>query len=242
MSLFSKKKRTRTRERTKPAKRSSSNRLATVLVYAKAGLRVAQVYGVKGERCNCGDEDCARAGTHLRSPNGIEDATMEPAEIEALESWSSSRIAIETGVDGVIALVVNGKKPQAALAEALSSAATVQVIDGNARTYLWKAPAEVVPDGRVLVRKGVEVLGRGEYFMAPNDLNTTSRKRRFAVDGVVGQVDIAAAPEWLLTSLRPHLLGITAKPPSPGAKRVRFKTIAVDLNCIVDDNDLIRRK
>jgi hypothetical protein len=54
---------------------------------------------------------------------------------------------------------------------------------------------------------------------------------------VVGQVDIAAAPDWLLARLRPHVLGIKAKPPSPGAQKVRFTTVIVDVNCIVDGND-----
>jgi len=235
MRSKSNKNKTATKPGRMPAK-TTSTRMATALEYAKAGLRVAPVYGVKDGRCHCG-KDCGQVGTHLRTPNEIEDATMEPAEIEAFESWSSSRIAIATGVAGVIALVVTGKKPQPALAEFLSSAATVQVIDGSARIYLWRAPDETVPEGRVLLRKGVEVLGRGAYFVAPNNLNTTEGKRRFAVGGVVGQVDIAPAPEWLLASLRPHLLGINAKPPSPGAQRVRFRTVTVDVNCLADGND-----
>jgi hypothetical protein len=102
---------------------------------------------------------------------------------------------------------------------------------------LWKAPAELVPDGRVTVRKGVEVLGRGQYFVAPNDLYAAKGRRRFAAASAVGQVDIAAAPDWVLASLRPHVLGIHATPPSPGAQKVRFKTVSVDVNCIAEDTD-----
>jgi len=158
-------------------------RLAMALQYGVAGLRVAQVYGVKDGRCLCG-EDCAQIGEHLRTP--IDDATSKAAEIEALgPKWSSSRIAIATGVDEVIALRVTGKKPQAALAEAVSLAATPEVIDGSSRIYLWRAPADNVPEGRIVLRTGVEILGGGAYFIAPNDLNTTHGRRRFAVGGVV---------------------------------------------------------
>jgi hypothetical protein len=137
----------------------------------------------------------------------------------------------------VIALVVNGKAAQSALRDRLSSADTVQIIDGRAHIYLWRAPDETVPEGTVPLRKGVKVLGRGAYFIAPNKLHAANGKRRFAAGGVIGQVDIAAAPEWLLARLRPHVLGINAKPPSPGAKRVRFRTVTVDVNCIADGDD-----
>jgi hypothetical protein len=220
----------------KPAQGNSAP-VSTAQEYAKAGLWVAPMHGTKDGLCTCGDENCKQPGQHLRTPNGVADFTSEPEDIKEL--WSKcpkAKIAIEM-VDELIALRVIGSKPQAALAAALTSVATVQVIDGSSSLYLWKAPIETVPTGRVRLRKGVEVLGRGEYFCAPIDLNTVGGKRRFAVDGVIGQVDIAPAPEWLLALLRPQLLGINAKPPSPGSQRVRFKTVSIDVNCIVDGND-----
>jgi Bifunctional DNA primase/polymerase, N-terminal len=226
----------------KKAKATEDNpgRLATALHYAAADLWVAPVYGVKDGRCNCGDNDCTKRGEHLRTPNGIDGATKDPVAIEAFGSkWSSSRIAIMTGVEGLIALKVAGKAPQAALAALLSSAVTVQVIDGGTLIYLWRAPDETVPDGGVLLRKGVEVLGRGKYFAAPNDLDTARGERHFAADGVIGQVSIAAAPEWLLASLRPHLLGINPKSLSTGSTHVRFETQAIDVACLIDSNEPI---
>jgi hypothetical protein len=234
-----KSKRKKTRRLTK-ATEGNPGRLATALHYAAADFWVAPVYGVKGGRCNCGDDACSKRGEHLRTPNGIDGATKDPMTIEAFGSkWSSSRIAILTGVEGLIALKVAGKAPQAALAELLSSAVTVQVIDGGSHIYLWRAPDEAVPDGGVLLRKGVEVLGRGKYFVAPNDLDTARGERRFAADGVIGQVDIATAPEWLLASLRPHLLGINPKSLSTGSTHVRFETRAIDVGCLIDSNEPI---
>jgi hypothetical protein len=222
------------------ATEGNPGRLATALHYAAADLLVAPVYGVNGGHCNCGDDDCTQRGEHLRTPNGIDGATKDPMTIEAFGSkWSSSRIAILIGVEGLIALKVAGKAPQAALAELLSSAVTVQVIDGGSHIYLWRAPDEAVPDGGVLLRKGVEVLGRGKYFVAPNDLDTARGERRFAADGVIGQVDIATAPEWLLASLRPHLLGINPKSLSTGSTHVRFETRAIDVGCLIDSNEPI---
>jgi Bifunctional DNA primase/polymerase, N-terminal len=234
-----KSKRKKARRLTK-ATEGNPGRLATALHYAAADLWVAPVYGVKDGRCNCGDDDCTKRGEHLRTPNGIDGATKDPIAIEAFGSkWSSSRIAIMTGIEGLIALKVAGRAPQAALAELLSSAVTVQVIDGGTLIYLWRAPDETVPDGGVLLRKGVEVLGRGKYFAAPNDLDTARGERRFAADGVIGQVDIAAAPEWLLASLRPHLLGINPKWLSTDSTHVRFKTQAIEVACLINSNEPI---
>jgi hypothetical protein len=57
--------------------------------------------------------------------------------------------------------------------------------------------------------------------------STTQGKRRFAVGGVMGNIDIAVAPDWLLARLRPRLLGINALPPS--SERVGFKTKIIDV-------------
>ena len=67
----------------------TSTCLATALHYAKHGLLVVPLHGLRDGRCTCGRKNCKQPGRHPR----IEDATSKPAEIEAFGSWSSSRIA-----------------------------------------------------------------------------------------------------------------------------------------------------
>jgi hypothetical protein len=48
-----------------------------VLECAKIGQRVAPLHGMKNDSGTCGDAECDRPGRHLRTPNGIEDATSK---------------------------------------------------------------------------------------------------------------------------------------------------------------------
>jgi hypothetical protein len=214
---------------------SNSAQMRTALECAKVGLRVAPMHGRKKRLCTCGDKDCKRAGQHLRTPNGIADATSKPEDIK--EFWSQypkAKIAVATGVAGMIALKVTGDVAQAAISEDLAAQSTVEIIDGNSRIFLWKTLVENIPDGSVKLEKGVTVLGRNKFIIAPNELDASEGARRFASGP--NQVDIAQAPDWLLGRLRPRLLGIDTVGVSAGSNGVRFKTATIDVKSIIDWN------
>jgi hypothetical protein len=124
---------------------------------------------------------------------------------------------------------------EAALDKELASTNTVEIREGKSRIFLWKTVTETIPEGSVRLEQGVTVLGRKKFIVAPNDLDASEGTRRF-VRGI-RQVDIAAAPEWLLARLRPRLLGINAMPLSVGSERVRFKTVTIDVKFIYDGPD-----
>jgi hypothetical protein len=150
-----------------------------------------------------------RAGQHLRTPNGIADATSKPEDIkEFWRQWPNARAAIAAGVAGMIALKVTGDAAQAAL-EALDKDRalkyTVAIRDGKSTIFLWKTLNETIPEGSVRLEKGVTVLGRKKFIIAPNDVNATECARHF-VDGQSIARAIAPAPDWLLARVRPRLL------------------------------------
>jgi hypothetical protein len=222
----------------KPVSGAKSPRLLTALECAKVGMREAPMHGTKKGRCTCLDPKCKRPGRHLRTPNGIADATSNPEEIEKfLTTFPKARIAVATGVAGMIALKVTGEAAKTSLKELLSSAHTVEIEDGKSRIFLWKVETDAIPEGRVCLSTGVTVLGRDRYFIAPDDLDAPKGKRRFVSRGLLGDMDIAPAPDWLLARLRPRLLGINAMPLSTGSERVRFKTATIDVKSIYDGGD-----
>jgi hypothetical protein len=210
-------------------------RLSTALEYGKLGMRVAPVYGTKNGRCACPDKDCTQTGRHLRTPNGIADATSKPEEIKKFwTQWPNARIAIATGVAGIIAVKLS-EAAEAALDKELASTTTVEIRDGKSRIFLWKTVTETIPEGSGRLEQGVTVLGRKKFIIAPNDLDASEGTRRFVQS--IRQVDIAAAPDWLLARLRPRLLGINAMALSAGSEMVKFKTATIDVKFIWDGPD-----
>ncbi len=228
------------------AAKSNSARLEVALECAKIGLRVAPLHGTKNGICTCGDPECDRPGRHPRTPNGIEDATSNPDKIKEL--WSDhpkAKIAIATGVAGMIALKVTGEAADAAVADDLKSTSTVQIHDGNSTFFLLKVRAEQIPDGSVLISKGVRILGRGRFIVAPNELAAKTGRCFFNHPGVA---DVADAPDHFLACLRARRHGINPKPWSAGSTQVKFECKPIDMTCLVgaiervDPAEVERRK
>jgi hypothetical protein len=210
---------------------SPAARLKTALECAKIGMRVAPLHGTKDGICTCGAAECKRPGQHVRMPKGIDDATSKPEKIKKFYSrYPKAKLAIATGVAGMIALKVTGEAALEALAEDLGWTDTVEIRAGKSRIFLWKVEGQDIPDGSVPLSKGVRVFGRGRFIIAPNDLASKSG-RHFA--GPPGVFDIAEAPGWLLRRLRPRLHGINPKPWSEGSGRVKFECQPIDVKCIV---------
>jgi Bifunctional DNA primase/polymerase, N-terminal len=118
---------------------SPAARVKTALECAKIGMRVAPLHGMKDGKCTCGDAECRRPGQHVRMPNGIDDATSKPEEIKAFfEKHPKAKLAIATGVAGVIALKVTGKTAHAGLAEHLGWTNTVEIGDGHSTIFFGR--------------------------------------------------------------------------------------------------------
>lgn len=210
---------------TKSALKNSTS-LATALRYAKVGMKVAPMHGTKEGVCTCGDKGCERPGRHLR----IDDPTSNPVSIkEYWTQWPKAKIGIATGAPDIIALTVTGNDGRLALKKHGTLATTVEFRTGKSRTCLLKAPADAIPNGTVRIAKGVIVRGRGKYVILPNDPKV-SEGRHFVSGHAIGQMDIAPAPDWLLTSIRRHLKASNAQTQATSWDGVTFNTRAVDVD------------
>ena|SRR5216683_1437575 len=92
-----------------------SSRLNAALLYAKAGLAVVPLHGLKDGSCTCRDEHCKQPGNHPRTANGLQDATTNSTKIKRMWSrWPKAKIAVAFG-SGVTGVVVEGKAGREAL-------------------------------------------------------------------------------------------------------------------------------
>ncbi|MBI4496340.1 MAG: bifunctional DNA primase/polymerase [Chloroflexi bacterium] len=72
--------------------------LTAALAYARRGWAVLPIHSPRAGRCSCGKPDCASAGKHPRTPNGVKDATADEGTIRAWwRQWPDANVAIATG-------------------------------------------------------------------------------------------------------------------------------------------------
>jgi Bifunctional DNA primase/polymerase, N-terminal len=219
------------------AAESQSARLEVALECAKIGMRVGPLHGTRNDICTCGDAECDRSGRHLRTPNGFDDATSNPDKIKEFSSdYPKAKFAIATGIAGMIALKVTGEAAHAAVAEDLKSTRTVEISDGKSTFFLLKVRSEYIPEGSVLLSKGVRILGRDRFIVAPNEL---ASKTGLHFVNPPGGVDIADAPGCLLARLCARRHGINPKPWSAGSTQVKFECKPIDMKCLVGAIELV---
>ena len=180
---------------------------AMALFYAGKGLRVVPLHGTVKGRCTCGAEKCEQPGGHPRTKHGIADATTNRSMIEKMwTKWSKAKVGIALGGPAKLLAVVvgsaagwqnlrklagpNGDQPR-----------TVQIWDHGRLILLFKCKEDEVPRG--YVTNSVQLLGEGDFIVAPSSLDESNGKRRFATGHAPGQVEIAQAPPWLLRSIPP---------------------------------------
>jgi hypothetical protein len=97
------------RERHPSNKKSGDDdrsRLQVALLYAKAGLPVVPLHGVRDRLCTCGNKDCEQPGRHPRTKG----ATTDRALIKKYwRKWPKAKIGIVLGSEsGLLALVAEG--------------------------------------------------------------------------------------------------------------------------------------
>jgi AAA domain/Bifunctional DNA primase/polymerase, N-terminal len=93
--------------------RPGKERLVAAVAYARMGLHVYPLYGIRGDgHCSCGNPKCLQRGNHPRITDWRNKASYDEATIRLLwGKWPDSDIGILTGaVSGFVVLKVNGKK------------------------------------------------------------------------------------------------------------------------------------
>jgi hypothetical protein len=100
----------------KKSRSENDTRLETALLYAKAGLPVVPLHGLKDGVCTCDEERrCTEPGKHPRTSNGFRDATTNLKKIKRFwQQWPNAKIALALGSE-VIAVVIKGEAGRKAL-------------------------------------------------------------------------------------------------------------------------------
>ena len=126
------------------------------------------LHGTRNGLCTCGNQQCDRPGAHLRVK--LKDARSEPAIVtEYWTRWPAARIAIETGIGGLIAVKVSGETDRAVL-DGWLTRPTVEFKQGSDTIYFFAVDDDEMPVGEIRLDRGVTVLGRNQFVPVPDDL------------------------------------------------------------------------
>ena len=185
--------------------RKSDLSLKAALLYAAEGLPVVPVHSKKmSGGCTCGNADCDKPGMHSGTKPGVREATTNRVQIELYwDKWPNSEIGIATGVDaGIIAVVADGEVGRSSLKELEARNTprpkTVTIRAGKQRIYFFRIGSARLHCPTTRHGGGITILGDGVCVTAPCSIHYPESVRRFVDGRAPGEVEIAAAPQWLM--------------------------------------------
>jgi hypothetical protein len=177
--------------------------------YAERGWPVLPVHTAVGGRCSCGKSKCATPAKHPITPNGLKDATTDPATIDAW--WSESpqaNVAIRTGAcSGLGVMDIDPRKGgeeslHEIVAELGELPVTVEALTGgDGRHLLFDLPGGGLGN-RVGIRPGIDFRGDGGYIVAAPSLHSSGGVYRWRAGYGPGERDAAALPPALAAVVR----------------------------------------
>lgn len=183
--------------------------LQSALWYAKQGIAVFPLYGIKNGCCTCGNRDCRNPGKHPRTKNGLKDATTDAAQINSWwKMWPDSNIGIATGsASGIVVLDVDtGHGAGVNGADTLAEWETEQgelpdtwisLTGGGGAHYIFKKPPALEIKNRAGVLPGLDVRGDGGYIVAPPSVHVSGRAYEWEVNHEPDSTPLAPLPESL---------------------------------------------
>ncbi len=186
--------------------------LSAALDYARSGLCVIPLQGIRAGRCTCqewrdmnGKGPCPTPGKHPRFRNWPERATTDAAEIEKWVSrnFKGSNVGIATGsASGIFVLDVDAKSGGDDSLDSLTAKYgrlpdTLQATTGGGgRHFYFRHPGGLIPN-EVSILPGLDIRGDGGQVVASPSLHMSGRTYEW--DGVTGFASpILPAPDWLL--------------------------------------------
>ncbi len=200
--------------------------LNEALRYAGRGWHVLPLHTPEGAGCSCGKADCASAGKHPRTKDGLASATTDPAKIqEWWRRWPQANVGIRTGeISGLAALDIDGEDGKGSLqrlqAEHGPLPATLRALTGRADSegkrkgchYFFEMPEGVaLRNSAGVAGKGLDVRGDGGYVVAAPSKHASG----LAYQWLKKDAPLAAMPNWLLELLaKPKLASAAATRPS----------------------------
>jgi len=180
--------------------------LNAALSYARRAWRVLPLHSIRDGHCTCGWQDCGSPGKHPRTPNGLYDATTDPAVIiRWWGRWPNANVGVATGAaSGVIVLDVDPRhggddslvdlEQQHGLVPETPHALT----GGGGQHLLLAHPGRTVPN-KVAIAPGLDVRGDGGLIVAPPSLHASGREYAWDIASHPDDVPLAGVPVWLLT-------------------------------------------
>jgi putative DNA primase/helicase len=192
----------------KEFRNSDLSRMQAALLYAAEGLPVLPLHSkMMSGVCTCRNADCDKPGMHPRTEHGIQDATADSPTITTMWGrWPNAKIGIATGVAaGIIAVVADGEVGRSSLKELedrnTQLPKTVSIRAGKQRVYLFRIGGARLHHPTMRLGDGITILGDGQFVVAPLSIHDPDLVRRFVDGRAPGEVEIAAAPQWLTDSI-----------------------------------------
>lgn len=190
-----------------PHQATASIGLSWALFYASIKLAVFPVQFVfENGACSCGNTACSRIGKHPMTLNGFKDATTEENTVRYyFEGEPEANVGIRCGSEsGIVVLDVDVKSGgPASLSELVAEHGALPVTPrvrtgGGGTHYYFRHPgAGMVIPNRQGMRPGLDLRGDGGYVVAPPS-NHTEAVYEFEAGQGLGDVQLAAMPQWLL--------------------------------------------
>jgi putative DNA primase/helicase len=214
----------------KDADEGDGGTLGVALRCASIGLRVIPLHGkTMGGACTCGDADCETPGMHPRTGDGVRGATTDRERLKRYwAKWPNAKIGIATGGDaGVIAIGVERDIGRTNLKELEARNTrlpkTVTIRSPIRRVYFFRIGTARLNRAVKRLGNSIAVIGDGQFVVAPFDLHDPDQARRFVDGRGPGEVEIAAAPAWVIELISEPTS--TASPPAPSVILVRTSDI-----------------
>ncbi len=222
---------------TAPSVAALSSPLDAALYYASVlGWAVFPLHTARNGRCSCPDPQpngkpggarCESKGKHPRTERGLNDASKDPAKIQAWwKRWPDAQVGVATGeASGFVVLDVDvskGKPGRESLARleaefgALPSAPT-SITGSGGDHLLFALPGAALTNSTSKVGQGLDVRANGGYIVAPPSLHESGGVYRWREGAEPWILSPAAMPLWLFEKARkaPRLVP-DAPVPAPG--------------------------
>ncbi len=176
--------------------------LEQALAYASQGYRIFPLfYVLKDGTCSCRSrKPCKRIGKHPTTQNGVQDATMDEAQVR--QWWTESpwaNIGLATGHNGLIVVDIDdaGEKSGSATLAALVERheplpSTLEVKTGSGGRHLYFYSTHEITNSAGKVGKYIDVRGYGGYVILPPSNHASGQKYEW-----VNDLKPADMPAWL---------------------------------------------
>lgn len=153
------------------------------LEYANRGWHVFPLRSPVNGGCSCTKGDCQSPAKHPRTPNGLNDATIDQRAItEYWTRWSDANIGIRTGrISGIVVLDIDanhgGLESWRDLQDLNCRVDALTCHTGGGGLHLYfQAPDDEPKSSTSEIGPGVDTRAEGGYVVAPPSLHISGKR------------------------------------------------------------------